>query len=142
MTPLHSPLQGLSIKYLADTGQLMSFNNKLSRWFGWLPLGKVASISAAHAAQHAADYLWIDVRTRMEFEKSHIPGAISMPLHSLNSDKIDTLPRNKPVICICLSAHRSKPATRQFIKAGFDAQELKGGMLTWWKLKLPLEQQQ
>ncbi|WP_428033143.1 rhodanese-like domain-containing protein [Amphritea sp.] len=115
--------------------------NGLPGWLNWLPLGNVASISAEIASQQIDDYLFIDVRTPMEFNKSHIPGAISLPLHSLNAERISELPTDKPVICICLSAHRSKPATRKLAKAGFDAQELKGGMLAWWKLKLPLEEQ-
>lgn len=108
-------------------------------WLSWLPFGKVASISAEKAALLIGDAVFIDVRTQMEFNKSHIPGALSLPLHSLNNKHINQLPKDKPVICICLSAHRSKPATRKLIKAGVDARELSGGMQVWWKLNLPLE---
>ncbi|WP_299198495.1 rhodanese-like domain-containing protein [uncultured Amphritea sp.] len=118
----------------------MTSNKKVSGWFSWLPFGNVASISPEKAARLINNYLLIDVRTQMEFDKSHIPGAISLPLQSLNTDRINELPTDKPVICICLSAHRSKPATRKFIKAGFEAQELEGGMLAWWKLKLPIKE--
>ncbi|WP_296056448.1 rhodanese-like domain-containing protein [uncultured Amphritea sp.] len=108
-------------------------------WLSWLPFGQVPSVTPDYVAQDLEQYLLIDVRTLREFNKSHIPGAISIPLHSLRHDRMNGLPTDKPILCICLSAHRSKPATRKFIKAGFNAMELKGGMLAWWKLDLPLE---
>ncbi len=111
----------------------------LPDWLSWLPLGKVPEIYPEQAAQSIEQYLFVDVRTRLEYQKSHIPGAISLPLHQLTSTRIRQLPDDKPIICICLSAHRSKPATRKLIKAGFDTRELQGGMLAWWKLELPTE---
>jgi len=117
----------------------MAIKTGISGWFSWLPFGQVPSITAAYAVRDLQQYLLIDVRTRQEFNKSHIPGAISIPLHNLKNNRINELPTDKPILCICLSAHRSKPATRKLIKAGFNAMELKGGMLAWWKLNLPLE---
>ncbi|WP_417228122.1 rhodanese-like domain-containing protein [Amphritea sp.] len=117
----------------------MTHHNVLPNWLSWLPFGTVPCITPTLAAQHLQDYLIIDVRTSQEYQKSHVPGAISIPLHALSQQRIRTLPNDKPIICICLSAHRSKPATRKLIKAGFNVQELKGGMLAWWKQSLPLE---
>lgn len=117
----------------------MNNPTNLPDWLRWLPLGKVPFIRPNEAAQSINQYLFIDVRTRQEHQKSHIPGAISVPLHQLNNTRIRQLPDDKPIICICLSAHRSKPATRKLLKAGFDTRELQGGMLAWWKLKLPTE---
>lgn len=113
--------------------------NRLSNWLNWIPLGRVPAITPTQAVQSMEHYLFVDVRTRYEFQKSHIPGAISIPLQQLNKSRIKQLPENRPIICICLSAHRSKPATRKLIKAGLDTRELAGGMLAWWKLKLPTE---
>ncbi|MBQ0783324.1 MAG: rhodanese-like domain-containing protein [Amphritea sp.] len=117
----------------------MNSPSKLPGWLSWLPLGKVPSIHPEQAVQSISQYLFVDVRTRQEYQKSHIPGAISLPLHQLSSAHIRQLPDDKPIICICLSAHRSKPATRKLIKAGLDTRELEGGMLAWWKLQLPTE---
>ncbi|MEH6354439.1 MAG: rhodanese-like domain-containing protein [Marinobacter sp.] len=41
------------------------------------------------------------------------------------------LDQSRPVVLICLSAHRSIPATRKLIKMGFDAKQLKAGMKAW-----------
>ncbi|SEQ85309.1 Rhodanese-related sulfurtransferase [Amphritea atlantica] len=113
----------------------------LSGWLSWLPFGAVPYITPESAAKDLQQFLIIDVRTAQEFKKSHIPGSISIPLHTLNKTQLQQLQNNKPVLCICRSAHRSKPATRKFLNSGFDAYELQGGMLAWWKLKLPLEEQ-
>lgn len=117
----------------------MTIRKGLPRWLSWLPFGLVPSISPDHLARNPEQYLIIDVRTKLEFNKSHIPGALSIPLHTLTHDLIDKLPADKPVICICLSAHRSKPATRKLIRANYSARELSGGMRAWWKAHLPTE---
>lgn len=117
----------------------MSILKQLPTWLSWLPLGEVPQISCQQLNQNSEQYLLLDVRTHLEFIKSHIPGAISIPLHSLNQKQIDLLSSDKPIVCICLSAHRSKPATRKLLRAGFNVQELQGGMLSWWKQKLPTE---
>ncbi|BBB25364.1 rhodanese-like domain-containing protein [Amphritea japonica] len=120
----------------------MIFDKALPNWLSWLPLGKVPAITPEQAAQSMEQYLFVDVRTQLEYKKNHIPGAISLPLQQLTTPRIRQLPTDKPIVCICLSAHRSKPATRKLIKAGLDTRELEGGMLAWWKFKLPTEASQ
>lgn len=117
----------------------MTHKQRLPRWLSWLPFGNVPNMAPEDALPLLQHYLIIDVRTPQEYDKSHLPGAISLPLHQLTLARIATLANDKPILCICLSAHRSKPATRKLIKAGFAAQELKGGMLAWWKKDLPTE---
>jgi len=108
-------------------------------WLSWLPFGHVPAINATELAQQYQQLLIIDVRTRAEWKKSHIPGSVSIPLYQFSVSTVQQLTTDKAIICICLSAHRSKPATRKLIQAGFDARELQGGMRAWWKLKLPTE---
>ena len=116
---------------------------KLPRWLEWLPLGQVESIDPANlpcpTEALTKHFQLIDVRTSAEWCQSHIQGSINLPLHrfSLSSIDLDTI--NKPVICICLSAHRSTPVVRKLRRAGIEAYELKGGMLNWWRLHLPTE---
>ena len=112
---------------------------KLPEWLSWLPLGEVPSTEAQSISKHPDQFTLIDVRSTTEFNKSHIPGALSIPLYQLTNARITKLPKDKPLICICLSAHRSKPAKRKLIRSGFDASELEGGMLKWWKARFPTE---
>jgi phage shock protein E len=53
----------------------------------------------------------LDVRSVMEFEENHIPGAINIPLDTVeaNIKKIEALP--KPIVVYCLSGGRSGIAT-------------------------------
>jgi rhodanese-related sulfurtransferase len=107
----------------------------------WLPFGKVPEIPPRKLAGElaAADFAAavppaqiVDVRTATEFRRGHIRGAISVPLPELR----DRLPglgleRNRKVVAICLTAHRSIPAVRLLARAGFDAAQLARGMLAW-----------
>ena len=46
----------------------------------------------------------------------------------------------RPVVAICLSAHRSIPAVRLLQAHGFErAVQLQGGMLAWWREEFPAE---
>jgi tRNA 2-selenouridine synthase SelU len=47
------------------------------------------------------------------------------------------LDKARPVLCICLSAHRSIAAQKYFEQQGFKAVQLKGGMKEWRKMGLP-----
>jgi len=75
----------------------------------------------------------VNVRSAAEWRRSHIPGAVSVPIHALNNRLAALqLDAQKPIIAICLSAHRSIPAVRLLQAQGFEnAVQLKGGMLAW-----------
>ena len=112
----------------------------MKRFFKWLPFGKVAEVSAKELHRLMQDGAQpglqiIDVRSEQEFAASHIPGAINLPITRFRKNAVAALGLNntQPVITICLSAHRSIPATRQLESMGFNSRQLKGGMLAWWK---------
>ncbi|WP_425463055.1 rhodanese-like domain-containing protein [Marinobacter piscensis] len=49
-----------------------------------------------------------------------------------------SLDQSIPVVTICLSAHRSIPATRRLKQLGYDAKQLQGGMKAWWNRRFPV----
>jgi phage shock protein E len=53
----------------------------------------------------------LDVRSVMEFEENHIPGAVNVPLDTIeaNIQRIAEMP--KPIVVYCLSGGRSGMAT-------------------------------
>ncbi|GGB64378.1 rhodanese-like domain-containing protein [Shewanella inventionis] len=117
----------------------MSFLSRLSQW---LPFGDVPEMDAKSVFQHLEDnnIQIVDVRTALEWDKSHIKGAINLPITHYFADSVKQLQLNKDhlTIVICLSAHRSIPAVRKLKLSGFkEVYQLKGGMLSWWKAKLP-----
>jgi len=106
----------------------------------WLPFGKVREIAPADLAARLAGAdrpQLLDVRTAGEFERDHLPGAVNVPITELPA-RLARLPldRDRPVVAICLSAHRSIPAVRLLARAGYrDASQLAGGMLAWWRAR-------
>jgi rhodanese-related sulfurtransferase len=112
------------------------------RWFWWVPFGRVPETPAAsleQARQGPAPPQILDVRTRAEWHRSRIPGAVNVPIGELRRRLPDLdLDPARPVVAICLSAHRSIPAVRLLRARGFDgAAQLRGGMLAWWRRDLP-----
>ncbi|MGB1287749.1 MAG: rhodanese-like domain-containing protein [Aggregatilineales bacterium] len=72
----------------------------------------------------------LDVRQSNEFKSGHIKGAKLIPLDKLQ-EKMNKLPRDKQIICVCRSGARSGMARRQLKAAGFDVVNMKGGMMAW-----------
>lgn len=109
--------------------------------FSWLPIGQVPGIEAQELVLCLDKVQLVDVRTETEFASSHIAGAINLPITRFRQANIEALKLNKnlPVITICLSAHRSIPATRSLQSLGYDVRQLNSGMRAWWKAELPCE---
>lgn len=75
----------------------------------------------------------IDVRTPAEFDFFHIPGAVNVPYPATTADLAAAVPaRDKPVVVVCMSGHRSPPVAMQMRDAGYtDVRNLTWGMLAW-----------
>lgn len=109
------------------------------RMWWWLPLGRVPEIEARTLAEQLESDrppLLLDVRSPHEFSHSHIPGALNVPITRLRG-ALDDLELPGPVVAICLTAHRSIVAVRLLRRRGVAAQQLAGGMLAWWRARLP-----
>ncbi len=107
----------------------------------WLPLGHVPEIGAAELAEllrgRSAPQL-LDIRTPSEFAAGRIGGARNVPLTTLPSRLAALgLDPARPVVAICLSAHRSAPAVRLLGERGYQASQLAGGMIAWRAAGLP-----
>ncbi len=79
----------------------------------------------------------LDVREPDEYQNGHIPGATLIPLGELRQ-RIHELPRDREIICVCHSGHRSGAATRHLVSAGYPAVNLSGGMIGWARHGLPV----
>lgn len=109
----------------------------------WFPFGRVDEMAprALHERLTRADFALqlLDVRTEAEFGESHIARARNVPIYALPQHLAAlNLDRERPVVAICLSGHRSVPAFRLLKRAGFrEVYSLSGGMLAWWSARLP-----
>lgn len=107
----------------------------------WLPFGRVPEVAPRDLAERLSSGSppqLLDVRTAVEFAAGHVAGAVNVPVTALPS-RLEDLPfdRARPVVAICLSAHRSPPAVRLLLRGGYDASHLAGGMLAWRWAGLP-----
>jgi len=76
--------------------------------------------------------LLLDVRSAGERSQQHIKGSLHIPLNEL-AGRLESLEkyRQKEIICYCHSGSRSFAATAMLQKHGFQAVNMKGGMVEW-----------
>jgi len=101
---------------------------------------RTANTEANALAERLADrsVLLIDVRQPSEWRHGHIHSAQNLPLMQLKQ-RLATLPRSKTIVTVCASGHRSAAAARMLERAGYDVENLKGGMHAWARAGLPVE---
>jgi len=107
----------------------------------WFPFGSVPEVASADLVERLKRRPWpqvVDVRTAAEFAGGHVRGAVNVPMTALRS-RLDSLKLDpaRPVVAVCLTAHRSVPAVRLLRERGFDAVQLSGGMRAWRAERLP-----
>jgi rhodanese-related sulfurtransferase len=72
----------------------------------------------------------LDVRRPDEFRTGHIIGAKLIPLHELDR-RLNELPKDREIVCVCASGNRSRSAAKKLIRAGYTAVNMTGGMSSW-----------
>lgn len=90
-------------------------------------------LSPAELEQRLADPappFLLDVRQPEEFAGGHLPGSRLVPLSEL-AVRLDELPSDREIVCICRSGSRSGAAARLLQERGYRALNLAGGMLAW-----------
>ena len=81
----------------------------------------------------------IDVRQLSEFESGHVPGSHHIAGGSL-PDRLDELPRDRPIATICASGYRASVAASVLRAAGFtDVSWVADGVPTWRRRRHPTE---
>lgn len=115
--------------WVCDHGECM-------KW--WRMKGEVPEVTPdeLEAMIEAGEVQLLDVRTRAEWRMGRIEGAYSVPIGRLekHADQLD-LDKERPVVAICLTAHRSIAAVRLLSRRGYDIVQLQGGMTAWRKAK-------
>lgn len=96
------------------------------------------SVAEAHEAAKRRRLVLLDVREPREWKAGHAPGAKNIPLSKLETRRGDLQPGTR-YCAICRTGARSRRATAQLRKAGFDVVNLQGGMNAWQRNDLPLE---
>ena len=117
----------------------MSF---LSRWLGG---GQTASHPLIQPADYQSRFVeakqahtLLDVRTAEEFQSGYIPGAVNISLQDLNQ-KMNKIPKDKPVVVYCRSGNRSAHAAQALLQAGYTEVLDLGGIFEWSRAGLPIK---
>lgn len=71
--------------------------------------------------------IWLDVRHAKEFHRSHLPGALNIPLHEMRI-RMHELDKQKNYICYCGTGRRSGAAAFLLVQNGYEAGVLSGGV--------------
>ena len=119
------------------------FKTLFNRGAGNSTASKIDTINAPELKKRidAGDPVFLlDVRTSREYEHDgHIPGSRLLPLNALNK-RINEIPTDQTIICICRSGSRSKFAAEQLASAGYEnVINLSGGMFGWQMSRYPVQ---
>ena len=76
----------------------------------------------------------IDARSATAFAQEHIPGAVSFPHRTMNSDSTGHLDRDTLYVTYCdgVGCNASTKGALKLAELGFPVKELIGG-IDWWK---------
>lgn len=89
-------------------------------------LGGSSAAQQAHSKIKEGAYI-IDVRSGMEYAVSSFPGSINIPVADI-SDKLNSIPKDKPIVVYCASGGRSASARDILIRNGFSDVTNAGGL--------------
>ncbi len=94
-------------------------------------LRRPRAVSAAEAVRLVAEgALVVDVRRAFEWNRTHIPGAVHLPLEELPHRLLE-LPEDRLLITFCTGGLRSAGAANLLAEQGFDAVNLSRGLIDW-----------
>lgn len=78
----------------------------------------------------ASGAVLLDVREDDEWAAGHADEAVHIPMGEV-ADRLDELPADRTVVCICRMGGRSMSVANLLAGAGYDAVNLGGGMHGW-----------
>lgn len=83
----------------------------------------------------------LDVRSKAEFEKGHIPHAVNLDINSLHfTEQVGTLDKDKTYLVNCAVGMRSAKACKKVEALGFEhLYDLAPGFDGWKKARKPVE---
>lgn len=93
---------------------------------------KISAEEAYQMMKDTGDYILLDVRTKEEYDQSHIEGAVLIPDNEISAKAGEQLPDRSAVILVyCRSGRRSSGAAKQLVDMGYDNVYDFGGIIDW-----------
>jgi len=86
-------------------------------------------------------FIIVDVRSKEDFEESHVDGAISFPYRQMNAETVTRLPKDKLIVTYCWGpgCNASTKAALRLSSLGYRVKEMIGGLEYWKKTKEKME---
>ncbi len=104
-----------------------------------LPFERTTQRSTEDVRDRSNDTLVLDVRSDAEWRTGHIEGAMHLMLGDL-PHQLQSLPQDRPIVCVCGSGYRSSIAASVLARSGFSGVEsMDGGMAAWNKRRFAIE---
>jgi rhodanese-related sulfurtransferase len=101
------------------------------------PSVEITPVEAYEKYQQGAFFL--DVRSQEEWNQVHIRNSTLIPVDEL-PNRLTELPRDKDIVVVCLSGHRSQNGAAILQQAGFKRIScLDGGLQAWMDANYPVE---
>ncbi len=125
---------GAMIQWHRDIGLAVA-----GRWFA--ATAGAPSINVAEAMEMIAeqDALVLDIRGLRESATSHLKGAELFTLEDLKAGKLpEGVRKGRPIITYCTIGHRSGVAAKILTDEGYEAHNLRGGILALAQASAPL----
>jgi hydroxyacylglutathione hydrolase len=104
------------------------------------PVAELPLIDVDELAEHAGDYLVLDVREGFEFRHGHVAGAQLLPSGEAWA-RVEEIPADRPVAVVCGDQTRSAAVASMLLRVGRDARLVMGGMVDWLERGYPVEKQ-
>lgn len=100
-------------------------------------------VSAAQVTQmmNREDGVVVDIRSKDEFKRGHITGAVNVLPSEIKSGSVPSLENHKsdPIIVVCKTGQTAQESANLLAKAGFEkVYLLKNGLVAWGEANLPL----
>lgn len=117
---------------------------RLPGFLWWLPLGPVTEITPEEFHRWLKEdrpVQVLDARTGLEYKQGSIDGARHAPVTEMpESVERQALEKDRPVVMLCATGHRSRPGTRWLRARGYEAYSLKGGVQAWKRAGYPVKE--
>ncbi len=114
----------------------------VAAWMVWTKVVRpkmlgIKKMTAGAYPDFKDEHTLVDVRSTGEWNGGHPANAIHIPLNEFEQ-KMNKLPKDKPLILICASGMRSSMAATMAAKAGYqDVYNFAGGFGSWCAAQLP-----
>ncbi|MDI9242881.1 rhodanese-like domain-containing protein [Ruminococcus sp. YH-rum2234] len=94
---------------------------------------QISQDKAKQMMEEQEDAIVLDVREKEEYETGHIPGAVLLPLGTIDEDSAaSVIPKKDSVVLVyCRSGRRSKQASQALAELGYTQIYEFGGINDW-----------